>query len=87
MNEEYLWLSAEPVKEQAKGKSPKVSGKPGAAATGKGVNLQKDVSLAAANPRGPITHPPGPRGPLPGNPRGPSPGPGRGRGRGGPPRH
>ncbi|KAG5281153.1 hypothetical protein AALO_G00068000 [Alosa alosa] len=74
---------AEPIKEQAKGKSPKLSGKPGAA----GVNLQKDVSLAAANPRGPITHPPAPRGPLPGNPRGPNPGPGRGRGRGGPPRH
>lgn len=57
-------------------KSPKV--KPGAAA--KGVKLQKDVSLAAPNPRAPVTHAPGPR-------RGPpGPGPGRGRGRGGPPR-
>ncbi|XP_016898336.1 transmembrane channel-like protein 2-B [Cynoglossus semilaevis] len=42
---------------------------------GKGVNLQKDVSLAAENPRGPVTKPPGPRG-------GPQSGPGRGRGRG-----
>ncbi|KAM6965410.1 transmembrane channel-like protein 2-B [Aplochiton taeniatus] len=66
-------------------KSSKVSGKPGAAANGKGVNLQKDVSLAAPNMRHAVTRPPGPRGPLPGNPRGPPPGPGRGRGRGGPP--
>ncbi|XP_071780099.1 transmembrane channel-like protein 2-B isoform X2 [Centroberyx gerrardi] len=65
-----------------KGKSPKM--KPGAAANGKGVNLQKDVSLAASNPRGAVTRAPGPRGP-PGNARGPPPGPGRGRGRGGPP--
>ncbi|XP_029366130.1 transmembrane channel-like protein 2-B isoform X2 [Echeneis naucrates] len=63
-------------------KSPKV--KPGAA--GKGVNLQKDVSLAAQNPRGPVTRGPRPRGPPPGNAKGPQPGPGRGRGRGGPPR-
>uniref|UniRef100_A0A3Q2SPE4 Transmembrane channel-like protein n=1 Tax=Fundulus heteroclitus TaxID=8078 RepID=A0A3Q2SPE4_FUNHE len=63
--------------------------KPGSA--GKGVNLQKDVTLASPNPnaRGPIDRPPGPRGPGPG-PRGPGPGPGagggRGRGRGPPPR-
>ncbi|XP_071338554.1 transmembrane channel-like protein 2-B [Trachinotus anak] len=63
-------------------KSPKT--KPGAA--GKGVNLQKDVSLAAPNPRGPVTRAPRPRGGPPGNVRGPQPGPGRGRGRGGPPR-
>ncbi|XP_053276273.1 transmembrane channel-like protein 2-B [Pleuronectes platessa] len=61
-------------------KSPKT--KPGAA--GKGVNLQKDVSLAAPNPRGPVTRAPGPRGGPPGNARGPQPGRGRGRGRGGP---
>ncbi|XP_069380151.1 transmembrane channel-like protein 2-B [Paralichthys olivaceus] len=60
------------------GKSPKT--KPGAA--GKGVNLQKEVSLAAPNPRGPVTRAPGPRGGPPGNARGPH--PGRGRGRGGP---
>ncbi|XP_051278933.1 transmembrane channel-like protein 2-B [Dicentrarchus labrax] len=64
-------------------KSPKM--KPGAAA--KGVNLQKDVSLAAPNPRAPVTRAPGPRKGPPGNARGPQPGPGRGRGRGGPPRH
>lgn len=50
------------------GKSPKV--KPGTA--GGGVHLQKDVSLASANPntRGPVTRAPGPRGPgpLPGQP-------------------
>ncbi|XP_059192709.1 transmembrane channel-like protein 2-B [Centropristis striata] len=65
-------------------KSPKV--KPGAA--GKGVNLQKDVSLAAPNPRAPVTRAPGPRRGPPGNAGGPQPGPGRGRGRGrgGPPR-
>ncbi|XP_068166944.1 transmembrane channel-like protein 2-B [Antennarius striatus] len=45
----------------------------------KGVHLQKDVSLAAPNPRAPVTRAPGPR-------RGPPGGPGRGRGRGGPPR-
>ncbi|XP_051965126.1 transmembrane channel-like protein 2-A [Xyrauchen texanus] len=57
------------------GKSPKV--KPGTA--GDGVRLQKDVSLASANPndRGPVTRAPGPRGP------GPLPGqPGAGRGQG-----
>ncbi|XP_030594102.1 transmembrane channel-like protein 2-B [Archocentrus centrarchus] len=54
--------------------------KPGSA--GKGVNLQKEVSLAAPNPRGPVTHAPRPRGGAPGNARGPQPGPGRGRGRG-----
>lgn len=63
-------------------KSPKT--KPGAAR--KGVNLQKDVSLAAPNPRAPVTRAPGPRRGPPGNARGPQPGPGRGRGRGGPPR-
>ncbi|KAM6965411.1 transmembrane channel-like protein 2-B [Aplochiton taeniatus] len=66
-------------------KSSKVSGRPVAEASGKGVNVQKDVSLASPNPREAVTRPPGPRGPLPGNPRGPPPGPGRGRGRGGPP--
>ncbi|TRY81942.1 hypothetical protein DNTS_013395 [Danionella cerebrum] len=68
-------------------KSPKVASKPGAAATGKGVHVQKEVSLAAANPRAPVTKPPGPRapGPLPGNPRGPPSGQAMGRGRGGPP--
>lgn len=63
-------------------KSPKM--KPGAAA--KGVNLQKDVSLAAPNPRAPVTRAPGPRRGPPGNARGPSPGAGRGRGHGGSPR-
>lgn len=63
-------------------KSPKTKQR----AAGKGVNLQKEVSLAAPNPRAPVTRAPGPRGP-PGNARGPQPGPGRGRGRGGPPRH
>ncbi|XP_041792410.1 transmembrane channel-like protein 2-B [Chelmon rostratus] len=64
-------------------KSPKM--KPGTA--GKGVNLQKDVSLAAPNPRAPVTRAPGPRRGPPGRAGGPQPGPGRGRGRGGPPRH
>ncbi|XP_076586653.1 transmembrane channel-like protein 2-B [Chaetodon auriga] len=64
-------------------KSPKT--KPGTA--GKGVNLQKDVSLAAPNPRAPVTRAPGPRRGPPGRAGGPQPGPGRGRGRGGPPRH
>ncbi|KAM7391574.1 hypothetical protein PAMP_022255 [Pampus punctatissimus] len=63
-------------------KSPKT--KPGAATNGKGVNLQKEVSLAAPNPRRPVTRAPGPRGGPPGNAMGPQPGPGRGRGRGGP---
>ncbi|TKS79086.1 Transmembrane channel-like protein 2 [Collichthys lucidus] len=62
-------------------KSPKTKQR----AAGKGVNLQKEVSLAAQNPRAPVTRAPGPRGP-PANARGPPPGPGRGRGRGGPPR-
>ncbi|KAM6943976.1 transmembrane channel-like protein 2-B [Lycodopsis pacificus] len=84
-------LTPPPIKEEpappdvviAKGsKSPRI--KPGAAA--KGVNLQKDVSLAAPNPRAPVTYAPGPRRGPPGNARGPHPGPGRGRGRGGPPR-
>ncbi|XP_036383022.1 transmembrane channel-like protein 2-B [Megalops cyprinoides] len=77
-------------KVESSAKSPKVSGKPGAATNGKGgVALQRDVSLATPNPRGPVTRPPGPRrpGPLPGNPRMQAPGPGRGRGRGPPPRH
>ncbi|XP_050966630.1 transmembrane channel-like protein 2-A [Labeo rohita] len=70
--------SAEKKHDQG-GKSPKV--KPGTA--GGGVHLQKDVSLASANPnaRGPVTRAPGPRGP------GPLPGqPGAGRGQGPPPR-
>uniref|UniRef100_A0A673KV20 Transmembrane channel-like protein n=1 Tax=Sinocyclocheilus rhinocerous TaxID=307959 RepID=A0A673KV20_9TELE len=70
--------SAEKKHDQG-GKSPKV--KPGSA--GGGVHLQKDVSLASANPsaRGPVTRAPGPRGP------GPLPGqPGSGRGQGPPPR-
>ncbi|KAM9323038.1 transmembrane channel-like protein 2-A [Pholidichthys leucotaenia] len=56
--------------------------KPGSA--GKGVNLQKDVSLASPNPnaRGPVSRPPGPRGPGPAP--GPGAGPGRGRARGPP---
>ncbi|XP_061905596.1 transmembrane channel-like protein 2-B [Entelurus aequoreus] len=65
-------------------KSPKI--KPGAAANGKGVNLQKEVSLAASNPRGPVTRAPAPRGRPPGNARGPQPGAVRGRGRGRSPR-
>ncbi|KAL2091953.1 hypothetical protein ACEWY4_011751 [Coilia grayii] len=66
----------EPPKDQAKGaKSPKVSGKAGSAANGKGVNVQKDVSLAAANPNGAVTSPPRARGAN--ADRGPSPGPGR----------
>ncbi|XP_073322703.1 transmembrane channel-like protein 2-B [Pagrus major] len=64
------------------GKSPKI--KPGAAR--KGVHLQKEVSLAAPNPRAPVTRGPGPRRGPPANARGPQPGPGRGRGRAGPPR-
>ncbi|GAA6105767.1 transmembrane channel-like protein 2-A [Tachysurus ichikawai] len=61
------------------GKPSKV--KPGSAANG--VNLQKDLSLATANPnaRGPVNRAPGPRtaGPLPGHP-GPAPGAGHRRG-------
>ncbi|KAJ3604390.1 hypothetical protein NHX12_029131 [Muraenolepis orangiensis] len=70
-------------------KSPKL--KPGSATNGKGVNLQKEVSLAATNPRDVVNRAPGPRGGPPGNIRGPQPGPGpgpgpgRGRGRGAPP--
>ncbi|XP_068994681.1 transmembrane channel-like protein 2-B isoform X2 [Embiotoca jacksoni] len=59
-------------------KSPKT--KPGSA--GKGINLQKEVSLAATNPRRPVTRAPGQRERPPGNASGPQPGPGRGRGRG-----
>nr|XP_061804606.1 transmembrane channel-like protein 2-B isoform X2 [Nerophis lumbriciformis] len=73
-----------PVVIEKGSKSPKL--KPGAAANGKGVNLQKDVSLAASNPRGAVTRPPGPRGRPLGNVRGPQPGQGRGRGRGRAPR-
>ncbi|XP_053473595.1 transmembrane channel-like protein 2-A [Ictalurus furcatus] len=55
--------------------------KPGSAANG--VNLQKDVTLASANPnaRGPVNRAPGPRtaGPLPGHP-GPAPGAGHRKG-------
>uniref|UniRef100_A0A3Q3K7W8 Transmembrane channel-like protein n=1 Tax=Monopterus albus TaxID=43700 RepID=A0A3Q3K7W8_MONAL len=56
--------------------------KPGSA--GKGVNLEKDVALASTNPntRGPVSRPPGPRGP--GSMAGPGGGQGRGRGRGPP---
>ncbi|KAM9440523.1 transmembrane channel-like protein 2-A [Clarias gariepinus] len=61
------------------GKPSKV--KPGSAANG--VNLQKDISLASANPhaRGPVNRAPGPRtaGPLPGHP-GPAPGAGHRKG-------
>lgn len=71
----YSPVLSEVVQEKGS-KSPKV--KPGAAA--KGVKLQKDVSLAAPNPRAPVTHAPGPRRGPPGT------GPGRGRGRGGPSR-
>lgn len=74
-----LFLSASDKKHDQGGKSPKV--KPGTA--GSDVRLQKDVSLASANPnaRGPVTRAPGPRGPghLPGQP-------GAGRGQGPPPR-
>ncbi|XP_029617772.1 transmembrane channel-like protein 2-A [Salmo trutta] len=74
-----------PEKVHEKGsKSPKGAKRPGAAANGKGVNLQKDVLLATSNPKAAVTHPPGPRGPS-GNARGPPPGPARGRGRGTPP--
>ncbi|XP_013867479.1 transmembrane channel-like protein 2 [Austrofundulus limnaeus] len=58
--------------------------KPGTA--GKGVNVQKEVSLAAPNPRRPVTQAPGPRGGPPVNTRGPQAGPGRGRGQGPAPR-
>ncbi|XP_013867502.1 transmembrane channel-like protein 2-B [Austrofundulus limnaeus] len=58
--------------------------KPGTA--GKGVNVQKEVSLAAPNPRRPVTQAPGPRGGPPVNTRGPQAGPGRGRGQGPSPR-
>ena len=78
----FLFLPSDPVAQKGS-KSPKL--KPGSAANGKGVNLQKEVSLAATNPRGVVNRPPGPRGGPPGNIRGPQPGPGRGRGRGGPP--
>lgn len=75
----HLFLSAVEKRHDQGGKSPKV--KPGSA--GNDVHLQKDVSLASANPnaRGPVTRAPGPRGP------GPLPGqPGAGRGQGPPPR-
>lgn len=78
----FLYSAISDVVIEKGSKSPKM--KPGAAA--KGVSLQKDVSLAAPNPRAPVTRAPGPRRGPPGNARGPSPGPGRGRGRGGPPR-
>ncbi|XP_027888483.1 transmembrane channel-like protein 2-B isoform X1 [Xiphophorus couchianus] len=54
--------------------------KPGTA--GKGVLVQKEDSLAAQNPRRPVTRAPGPRGGPPGNMRSPQPEPGRGRGQG-----
>uniref|UniRef100_A0AAY4CXU2 Transmembrane channel-like protein n=1 Tax=Denticeps clupeoides TaxID=299321 RepID=A0AAY4CXU2_9TELE len=71
--------------ESVSSKSPKVTGKPGSSANAKGVSLQKDVSLAAPNPKAVVTRPPGPKGPLPGNAQGPHPGP-AGKGRGGPKR-
>uniref|UniRef100_A0A3Q4BGZ3 Transmembrane channel-like protein n=1 Tax=Mola mola TaxID=94237 RepID=A0A3Q4BGZ3_MOLML len=55
-------------------KSPKT--KPGTAA--KGISLQKDVSLAAPNPRAPLTRAPRPRRGPPENAGGPQPGHGRG---------
>ncbi|XP_021163613.2 transmembrane channel-like protein 2-B isoform X2 [Fundulus heteroclitus] len=58
--------------------------KPGTAE--KGVNVQKEVSLAAPNPRRPVTRAPGPRGGPPGNTRSPQPQPGKGRGQGAAPR-
>ncbi|KAM4579571.1 transmembrane channel-like protein 2-B [Fundulus diaphanus] len=58
--------------------------KPGTA--GKGVNVQKEVSLAAPNPRRPVTRAPGPRAGPPGNTRSPQPDPGKGRGQGAAPR-
>ncbi|XP_061586207.1 transmembrane channel-like protein 2-B [Cololabis saira] len=58
--------------------------KPGTA--GKSVALQKEVSLATANPRRPVTHAPKPRGGPPGHVRDPQPRPGRSRGRGTPSR-
>uniref|UniRef100_A0A3P8T0Q5 Transmembrane channel-like protein n=1 Tax=Amphiprion percula TaxID=161767 RepID=A0A3P8T0Q5_AMPPE len=76
-------IEEEPPPVEKNSKSTKT--KPGSA--GKGVNLQKEVSLAAPNPRGPVTRAPGARGRPPGNPRGPQPGPGRSRGRGAPPRY
>uniref|UniRef100_A0A3B3VAT7 Transmembrane channel-like protein n=1 Tax=Poecilia latipinna TaxID=48699 RepID=A0A3B3VAT7_9TELE len=54
--------------------------KPGTA--GKGVEVQKEESLSAPNPRRPVTRAPGPRGGPPGNMRSPQPEPGRGRGQG-----
>ncbi|XP_017306817.2 transmembrane channel-like protein 2-B [Ictalurus punctatus] len=48
------------------GKSPKVTEKAGTATNGKGVKMQKDVSLAAVNPRAPVTRSPARgRGPPP----------------------
>ena len=55
--------------------------KPGTAA--KGISLQKDVSLAAPNPRAPLTRAPRPRQGPPENVRGPQPGHRRGGGRSG----
>ncbi|KAM9447116.1 transmembrane channel-like protein 2-B [Clarias gariepinus] len=66
-----------PAKEEAEnsarkppaGKSPKVTEKAGTATSGKAVKMQKDVSLAAVNPRQPVTRSPAPggrgRGPPP----------------------
>ncbi|KAM4575854.1 transmembrane channel-like protein 2-B [Odontesthes bonariensis] len=75
----------EPPSDIAIEKSSK-STKMKAGTAGKDVHLQKEVSLAAPNPRRPVTRGPGPRGGPPGNPRGPQSRPGRGRGRGAPPR-
>ncbi|XP_026796023.3 transmembrane channel-like protein 2-B [Pangasianodon hypophthalmus] len=51
-----------PARQPPAGKSPKVTDKVGTATNGKGVKMQKDVSLAAVNPRAPVTRSPGPRG-------------------------
>ncbi|XP_017272647.1 transmembrane channel-like protein 2-B [Kryptolebias marmoratus] len=67
----------EPPPEVVEKSSKSTKMKPGTA--GKGVNVQKEVSLAAPNPRRPVTRAPGPRG-------GPQAGPGRGRGQGASPR-
>ncbi|XP_041816501.1 transmembrane channel-like protein 2-A [Chelmon rostratus] len=75
---------SEPAEKTPEPETKPTKTKPGSA--GKGVNLQKDVALASPNPnaRGPVSRPPGPRGP--GAMPGPGAGPGRGRGRGPPPR-
>lgn len=51
-----------PARQTSAGKSQKVTDKVGSATNGKGVKMQKDVSLAAVNPRAPVTRSPGPGG-------------------------